>query len=47
MADRYIRCVGRCPQAGFTYFKIIGWGCMDLSTLIDDVSRDITARRAA
>jgi len=28
-------------QTDFTYFKIIGWGWMDLSTVLDDVSRYI------
>jgi len=27
--------------ADFTYFKIIGWGWVDLSTVLDDFSRYI------
>lgn len=30
-------------QADFTYFKIIGWGWMYLSTVLDDFSRYIIA----
>ena len=30
-------------QTDFTYFKIIGWGWMYLSTVIDDFSRYIIA----
>ena len=30
-------------QTDFTYFKIIGWRCMDLSTVLDDFSRYIVA----
>ena len=30
-------------QTDFTYFKIIGWGWMYLSTVLDDFSRDIIA----
>ena len=32
-------------QTDFTYFKIIGWGCMYLSTVLDDNSRYIIAWR--
>ena len=28
-------------QTDFTYFKIIGWGCMYLSTVLDNFSRYI------
>ena len=30
-------------QTDFTYFKIIGWGWMYLSTILDDYSRYIIA----
>jgi len=30
-------------QTDFTYFKIIGWGWMYLSTVLDDFSRYIIA----
>lgn len=30
-------------QTAFTYFKIIGWGWMYMSTVLDDFSRDIIA----
>ena len=30
-------------QTDFTYFKIIGWGWVYLSTVLDDYSRDIIA----
>ena len=30
-------------QTDFTYFKIIGWGRMHLSTVLDDFSRYIIA----
>jgi transposase InsO family protein len=30
-------------QTDFTYFKIIGWGWMYLSTVLDDYSRYIIA----
>ena len=32
-------------QTDFTYFKIIGWGWMYLSTVLDDFSRYIIARK--
>ncbi len=32
-------------QTDFTYFKIIGWGWMYLSTVLDDFSRYIIAWR--
>uniref|UniRef100_UPI0012D92B14 DDE-type integrase/transposase/recombinase n=1 Tax=Erythrobacter donghaensis TaxID=267135 RepID=UPI0012D92B14 len=31
------------PKTDFTYFKIIGWGWMYLSTVLDDFSRYIIA----
>ena len=30
-------------QTDFTYFKIIGWGCYYLATILDDYSRYIIA----
>ena len=32
-------------QTDFTYFKVIGWGWLYLSTILDDYSRYIIARK--